>query len=302
MMESKLIKDGLKVMGLVFLFSLLSIYIGLYSPIMGFFINLVLPIPIAYIVSKYNNQSSLIIIITVALTNGLLLGMTGGMQLGAMMIVNTVVGFGLIGFVVGSGVKEGFSPRITLILTVAAVIFSTVITNQVIPYLTGTGYKDVINDIVNIINQNSQFGEFSETVKQIVPLIIRIYPSILIITSIITGIVVYYISTWYLKKKGLVDKIYKPVKMWYFPRILSLGIVIALLLDGNIFFVNLLIVLLFFMFLQGFSVGLFYTSRLKNPIINFLYIMAIVFLNFLLLPVLIILGLFDMWFNLRKFK
>ncbi|MTI61943.1 MAG: DUF2232 domain-containing protein [Firmicutes bacterium] len=302
MMESKLIKDGLKVMGIVFLFSLLSIYIGLYSPIMGFFINLVLPIPIAYIVSKYNNQSSLIIIITVALTNGLLLGMTGGMQLGAMMIVNTVVGFGLIGFVVGSGIKEGFSPRTTLILTVAAVILSTVITNQVIPYLTGTGYKDVINDIVNIVNQNSQFGEFSETVKQIVPLIIRIYPSILIITSIITGIVVYYISTWYLKKKGLVDKIYKPVKMWYFPRILSLGVVIALLLDGNIFFVNLLIVLLFFMFLQGFSVGLFYTSRLKNPIVNFLYIMAIVFLNFLLLPFLIILGLFDMWFNLRKFK
>lgn len=301
-MESKLIKDGLKVMGIVFLFSLLSIYIGLYSPIMGFFINLVLPIPIAYIVSKYNNQSSLIIIITVALTNGLLLGMTGGMQLGAMMIVNTVVGFGLIGFVVGSGIKEGFSPRTTLILTVAAVILSTVITNQVIPYLTGTGYKDVINDIVNIVNQNSQFGEFSETVKQIVPLIIRIYPSILIITSIITGIVVYYISTWYLKKKGLVDKIYKPVKMWYFPRILSLGVVIALLLDGNIFFVNLLIVLLFFMFLQGFSVGLFYTSRLKNPIVNFLYIMAIVFLNFLLLPFLIILGLFDMWFNLRKFK
>lgn len=302
MMKSELIKDGLKVMGIVFLFSLLSIYIGLYSPIMAFFINLVLPVPIAYIVSKYSNQSSLIIIITIALANGLLLGMVSGMQLGAMMIVNTVVGFGLIGFVVGSGIKEGFSPRTTLILTVVAVILSTVITNQLVPYLNGIEYKDLINDIVSIINQNPQFGEFSETVKQIVPLIIRIYPSIIIITSIITGVVVYYISVWYLKKNGLVDKIYKPLKMWYFPRILSVGLVISLLLDGNIFFVNSLIVLLFFMFLQGFSVGLFYTSRLKNPIINFLYIMAVVFLNFLLLPVLIILGLFDMWFNLRKFK
>lgn len=301
-MDSKLIKDGLKVMGIVFLFSVFSIYIGPYSPIMGFFINLVLPVPIAYIVSRYNNQSSLIIIITVALTNGLLLGMTGGMQLGAMMIVNTVVGFGLIGFVIGSGIKEGFSSRTTLILTVAAVLLSTLIINQAVPYLAGTGYRDIINDIVNIINQNPQLGDFSETVKQIVPLIIRIYPSILIITSIITGVVVYYMSAWYLRKKGLVDKVYKPVKMWYFPRILSLGIVIALLLDDNIFFVNLLIVLFFFMFLQGFSVGLFYTSRLKSPIINFLYIMAVVFLNFLLLPVLIILGLFDMWFSLRKFK
>jgi uncharacterized protein YybS (DUF2232 family) len=127
------------------------------------------------------------------------------------------------------------------------------------------------------------------------------FPALLGISATITAIFNYYISAWYLRRRGLNIEIYKPFNRWYLPRwIVSILIILSLLMRSNTIFLNINIYLFFLSFLQGFSVLMYYLSAKSS---SFLLKAFVVFLIFLFPPVpivLILLGLLDMWFNFRK--
>mgnify|MGYP006301769647 CR=1 FL=1 len=131
----------------------------------------------------------------------------------------------------------------------------------------------------------------------------QVYPALIIISSMFTGTIHYYISIWYLNKKDFNFESFLPVRFWHFPRwLVSLGIVVTLIFQTNIFFNNLNIILFFLAFIQGLAVGLFYINGRKgSKILRTIYIICI-FVVPLLPLLLILLGLIDMWFNLRKLE
>ncbi len=284
--KSEFYRDGLMVLIALFFLTIFSSF-----PILGFLVYFIWPIPLVYLIVKHDIQKAMLIIIIAAVLNGVLLGIGMGMY--------TIVGFGLIGFVLGSAIKEGFSPLKTLLLTIVAVILSDFILIGVAPFILNFSYTELTQEMLEGIKNYPGLSEYSTIIEQQLRIIEVLYPSMIIITSIVGGILIYYLANWYLRKKGISKETYKPIKDWQLPHWpLSLGLVISLLVKGNVIFANLLLVILFLMFLQGFAVGLYYLSRTGSKFIILIYTVV----SFIFSYVVVLVGLVDMWFNLRKLK
>jgi len=289
-MIPQIYRDSIKVILIILLLTILN-----YSlPLLSFFIYIIWPIPVVYFTLKYGMKKAFFLIILVAVINGLMLG--------AVMGLYTVIGFGLIGFLMGTGLEEGFSPLKILLLTILAVLISNLIIAGTTSYIFGFSYDELFNNIIESIGQNPEYSNLTVVLRQQLDLVRNLFPAITVITSIISGALTYYIALWYLKKKGIEKEVFKQIKDWYFPHWwVSSGIVISLLFKSNIYFLNLNVVLLFLASLQGFATGLYFISRRQYPpIFTFIYVMVIVLFNIFSLIVLALVGLIDMWFNLRK--
>ena len=287
-LEKEKIRDNIRALFYIFLFTLINVYI----PVLNIIVFFVWPIPIVYILVKYGMNNAFKIIIISALINGLLISPLIGLI--------TIIGFGFIGFVIGGCLQEKLSPFKTLISSVLVVLISQSLILLISYQFLGLDYNYFISEIERLLSQSGQFSEFEEIIKLQLQLIKQIFPALLIISSTVTGIISYYITLWYLNKKEFDFKIFTPVRYWHFPRwIVSIGIVISLLFKFNSILYNLNIMLFFICLVQGFAVGLYYISKRNgSKIFRLIYFLAIFFIP--LLPVvLIVLGLVDMWFNIR---
>lgn len=262
-------------------------------PFLSMIVMFLWPVPIVYLVQKEESSRVIAVIAAAALINGFFFG--------AVMGLITVIGFGLVGFIIGNIIKEGFSPLKTLIAAVLSVIVSQALVVYVSGSIMDLNYQLLIEEAIRNLG-----GEFDgQSVEQLVipqlQFIKLMFPALLGISATITAIFNYYISAWYLRRRGLNIEIYKPFNRWYLPRwIVSILIIISLLMRSNTIFLNINIYLFFLSFLQGFSVLMYYLSTKSS---SFLLKAFVVFLIFLFPPVpivLILLGLLDMWFNFRK--
>lgn len=284
--------DTMRVLLIIFFLTILNFIL----PWASLIIYVIWPIPIVYMVLKHSIRRAALIIIIAALINGLILG--------AVMGLYSVIGFGLIGFLVGSALKEDFSPLQTILLAIFAVLTSNLIISGMYTYLFGFDFNQLLQELLRTFEDNAQLSTYLPLIKQQIFLLKRIFPAILVITSIISGILIYYVTLWFINRQKPSKEVFLPVKYWHFPAlVLSLGIVICILFKNNIYFFNGLIILLFLAFLQGFAVGLYYLSRIRNSwILIFLYIITTIIFNYLSFILLTLLGLIDMWFNLRRIE
>jgi len=280
--------DGLKTLLAIIIMTVMNFFF----PVLSIIILAVWPIPVVLMAVKHGMKVAGITIIVAAIINGFLFG--------PLMGLITIIGFGFVGFIIGGSLNEGLSPARTLLFTIIGVITSQLLIVAISHYIFGFDMKNLVEQI---IKQLSEAGDttFKEIIQAQFHVIKAVFPAIIVISSILTGILNYYLSLWYLNNRGISKKIFLPVKLWRFPRwYISFGIIVSLIFKTNTFFVNLNIVLLFLTFLQGFAVGLFYIEKTKKPVFfRWLYIFTILFIP----PVPIILmltGLIDMWFNLRK--
>lgn len=262
-------------------------------PFLSMIVMFLWPVPIVYLVQKEESSRVIAVIAAAALINGFFFG--------AVMGLITVIGFGLVGFIIGNIIKEGFSPLKTLIAAVLSVIVSQALVVYVSGSIMDLNYQLLIEEAIRNLG-----GEFDgQSVEQLVipqlQFIKLMFPALLGISATITAIFNYYISAWYLRRRGLNIEIYKPFNRWYLPRwIVSILIILSLLMRSNTIFLNINIYLFFLSFLQGFSVLMYYLSAKSS---SFLLKAFVVFLIFLFPPVpivLMLLGLLDMWFNFRK--
>lgn len=306
--DIELQKDGLKVTALLVFFSLLY----LLMPFFSLFIYIIWPIPIVYLIMKYDIKEAFIVIVIAALLNTLILSITINTTLGVFMGMYSIVGFGLIGFFLGSGLKEGFAPLKTLIITIVAVFISNLLVFIIQSSFPGLGIQQLLQEFTNIVDQSQLPSEFSLLMEQYINIISILYPALILITSIIQGSLTYYATFWYLKRKGIYAQAYKPVKNWAFPRWgLSIAILLTMLsrmvwkyggtTTGaqeiyNIISLNLLVILSFLLFLQGFAVAIYYLSRIKSKILYIVFIFIVLIFYY----VIALIGLIDLWFNLRR--
>lgn len=290
-MLNQRIKDSIKVLIYLLILTLINIYI----PFLSILVLIIWPIPIAVIIMKYDLNTTAGVIAISALINGLLFS--------PLMGLLAVIGYGLVGFVIGTCLKENIKPLKTLIFTVLSVIFSYILLLSISKYLLGINLQSIINEINTILGQAGNMGNMEEMIKNQLQLLQRIFPALIVISAIITGSLNYYVTTWYINKAGFDKPTFKDIKYWALPRwFIAVGIVISLILKRYLFFVNLNMVLLFLTLIQGYAVIMYYIDKkTKNTIIKVIFTGLVLFIP-LLPPAIIVLGLVDFWFDLRKLK
>lgn len=290
-MLNQKIKDGIKAVLYLLVLTLINIYI----PFLSVFVLIVWPIPIAVITLKYDLNTTAAVIAIMAIISGLLFG--------PMLGLMAVIGYGLVGFVIGNCIKEGIKPLRTLLFTIGAVLVSHLLLLYVSRYMMGINFQAIINEVTRLIGQTGNMGGMEEMISSQIQLLQRIFPALIGISAIITGSLNYYVTNWYIRKTGYKRATYKNIKYWFLPRwFISLGIVISLLLQRNIFFVNLNMLLLFLALIQGFAVAMYFIDEKTNSSLFKVIFTGVVLFIPVFPPAIVLLGLVDFWFDFRKIK
>ena len=288
-MDIRNYKDSIRTLAYIILLTAINYFI----PFLSMAVMILWPVPIVYLVQKKESSGVITVIIIAALFNGVLFGTFMGLM--------TVIGFGLVGFVIGNVIKEGLSPLKTLITAVITVVISQALIFYVSSGMLNLNYQTLLQQIIDSLSSEFDQQSVEQLITAQISLIRMIFPALLAVSATVTGILNYYVSAWYLRRRGLNIELYKAVSKWYFPRwIVSVLIVISLLMTSNPIFLNINIFMFFLAFLQGFSVLMYYLSTKSS---SFLLKSFFIFLIFIFPPVpiiLVLLGMIDMWFNFRK--
>src|SRR5690554_2326400 len=167
----EVIKDGGIVLLAIFILTFLS-----SLPMLAILVYYIWPIPLVYFIVKHDINKALIIIVITALIYGLLWDMS--------LAIYAILGFGLIGFVLGAAVKENFSALRTLLLAITAVILSDTLLLWIAPGVLNINLSELSQEIIDGLAAQPELAEFSALIEQQLALVEVLYPSMMIITSI----------------------------------------------------------------------------------------------------------------------
>lgn len=302
-------KDGIRIILLLVFFTLLYM-----SSLFNFLVYLIWPIPIVYFIEKYEIKKAVMLIFISAVINTFLFFLLyDDISIGVIIGMYSITGFGLIGFLLGSAIKERLSPLKTLIITILAVFVS----NLLQMYVFRSENQEMWESIISYLKE--QLGQENILIIEKSYAFTRlITPACILILSIIIGTMIYYITVFYMKKENTGIRSYKPFREWSFPRwpvsILTIVLLVVLFTRDrilepgilNTILINLLILLFFLFFLQGLAVIFHFFRMVKSGFIKIALISALFFVGLLSFgfPVILIMiiGLIDMWLNLRKGK
>ncbi|MFW6238474.1 MAG: DUF2232 domain-containing protein [Halanaerobiales bacterium] len=288
------IKDIFKTVAAVLFLSILLTIL----PVLTLVIAFVLPVPVALLTYRQGPRPALTAVVLSALLNGVLLEPRLGLL--------TVVLFGFSGFIIGGCLREEVSPFKTLLAAIGAVTISYLIIVLAAHFVLGYN----VNDIVSVIENREAIEEFMGMFPELMSeqeeilttyreILRTVIPSLLLASAAFTGIINYFVSTWYIKQREEDIETYKPMRFWTFPRLLIImGILLSFLFRGNVFFDNVNVIMSFFLFLQGICTGLFYLKHRDSLLLRWLLIVLVIFFPYLL----ILLGLGDLIFDLRKLR
>ncbi len=279
-------------LGVIVLLSVL----GIIFPFLSFAAALIWPVPIVYLALKQGMRRAALLIVIAAIINGIFITPT--------LAMITVAGFGFVGFVMAGSLLEDFSAFKVLLFTILAAITSNFILMAGVSlgmgYSFPAGIRDaLIDNVLTLLNN----GELSVLVEMQIELIINMLPGLIAISGILTGILNYYIVHWFLRAKKMQVTIFPSVEKWRFPaKIISIAIVISILFRDQIVMLNIAAVAFFLVFIQGFGVGLYYIAKKTQSYFwKWIYVFLLIVIP-VLPPVILILGLVDLWFDIRKIE
>ncbi len=280
-------KDSIRTLAYIVLLTAINYFI----PFLSMAVMILWPVPIVYLVQKKESRGVIGVIIIAALLNSVLFGTVMGLM--------TVIGFGFVGFIIGNIIKEGLSPLKTLIVSVIAVTISQLLIFYVASDMLNLDYQILLQQAVQNLSGDQQALE--QIIVNQMNLIKKIFPALLLISATITGALNYYVSAWYLRRRGLNIELYKPINRWYLPRwSLSVLIVISLLFSSNSILLNINVYMFFLAFLQGFAVLMYFLSKKSSSVLIKSFMIFLILIFPPVPMILILLGLLDMWFNFRK--
>ncbi len=154
---------------------------------------------------------------------------------------------------------------------------------------------------------STETGEFEAKLLETVPLIVRTIPGILISCTLGIAWLNLLIARRYCRVSGFESCSREKLTLWKAPEfivwfVIAGGLMLLLPFTGfKLPAINLLIVLGTIYFLQGLAVVAFYLERLRIPFFVKGFLFAVLFLQQFASLATAALGLFDVWFDFRKF-
>jgi len=287
--------------------------IALYVPFLGVFASLIWPVPIIILGLRHGMRTS---ILSTAVA-----GIAVAMLQGPLQSFNVVLGFGLLGVVMGWALRKKFTPYKVLFISSAAALVAEVALILTTIYIMGfnpmkmelSAMKD---SIAMVGDMYKNMGVSPESVKQIVDSYGKIFdlltlaiPAMLVMSSVVSAFLNYQVTKLILSRLGQKLEDFTPFWLWKLPDytvfFFLLGVLMNLLESyfptGILKFIgtNLQMIFGFAFIIEGFSLVAYYMGRFNLTKILRVLVVLLIFFNPLVSQIVLLAGLFDILFNFR---
>lgn len=307
------IVEGGILTAIAIIFALISAYV----PILGSFVNFIWPVPIILLGVRHGYRWS----IMATVVAGLLIAI----MMHPLQALSVVVGFGLIGIVIGHGLKNDYGPVKTLVFGSIASLLSKVMVIFLGTLIMGFNPIDLQNDVmyksvdqvVNIYRsigyKEDEITKIAEMLRQTLDVAKIILPAGFALASILDTYINFTVAKMVLKKMGHYIPPFPQLKDWSFPGYMLPIYILSWLfmlvgnhfenivwlknagMNLNMFFATLLLI-------QGLALFYFFADRYNLSKVVKIIILFMVFSNGFLTQLLIIAGIFDLAMDYRKLR
>lgn len=268
-----------------------------------------LPVPFTIVSAKHGIYAGIIAL----MISTLIVGVVGGLFLALLYIISV----GIVALGMGYLIRKGYSAfRVILLGTVISslIIFGTL--SLLIDEAGNTG-ADLIAEVLIATMQGQQevlqsVGLSVNNIESMVHSFMVIFPGVIILQSLVSAIINYFISGGILRKKGVYIPGLVEFSGFKLPENIALGSVILLGLSyltkyfegihTNALMANVLLLFIFLYYLQGLAYISFLLKKLKLSGGFRVGIMILLILATPLVMVIGVLGMLDTIFDLRRLR
>lgn len=292
---------------------LLSV-IGIYLPLIGIFIGFTWPVPITILGLRHGLKWSVL----ATAVSGIILAML----VTPLQALTLVLGFGLLGIVLGEAIKRDLSVGKIIWLGASASLLSKILLFLTATLLLGVNSfaenfamlersMEQALDMYRQMGMNqTQIEMMGESLRNVMNLMKVVFPALLVVASIIDTFINYILSQLILKRLGYPAKKVPPFSEWSLPRWVVWGFILGIifLISGQHYKIeglttvglNLQYFSSMLFLVQGFSVVSFYLKKYNtNNLVRWL-ILVMIFITPFLVGILVWVGLLDVWFDYRR--
>lgn len=307
--SSMRVTDALGCFGAASVFLFGSVLVPLLGPILG----LLAPLPFLYYSSKLGLYEGLKVSGISLAGLGLLSHLTGYWQ-----ILFLAVEFCFLGLVVSELYRRKLGIGATVLWGTVSMLLLGLLSLSLMGWSRDLGPLEMVRSYVleNLTDAAEMYrrmggeeaaqGDFQQYVKVLADMILRVYPSLLMIG---TGFVVWLnvmLSRPLFRATGVVPPLFGPLDRWQAPERLVWGVIAAgfslFLPVGSVQFVaiNALIVLVAVYVFQGLSILIFFLIKYRIPLWVRVGVYSLILFQQIFLLGLALAGLFDQWIDFRK--
>lgn len=302
--------------GIMVAIAIIFAFISAYIPVFGAFVNMIWPVPIILLGIRHGLKWSVMATVVAGVAIAIFV-----QPLKAMSIV---LGFGLIGIVLGYGFRADYNPGKTVILGFVASVVSKIAVLGIGMAVTGINplnFQGEMMDkaLVQVIEMYRSFGvpdttlvQVEEQMKVAVKLIPIMLPAGFVLTALLDTYLNFVVARIVLRRLGQPTRSFPPFKEWSFPRFILYVFILAM---GMIYFgqqqgweqlqqggFNLWVLTAILLWMQG--MALFYYLADKYSLSRLIrnIILVLIISNGLLAQIVIFAGAYDMAVDFRRLR
>jgi len=290
--------------------------ISAYLPLIGPFVNLIWPVPIILLGVRHGYKWS----IMATVTAGLLIAML----MHPLHAVAVVVGFGLIGIVLGHAFRSHYSPAKAMMAGSAASLISKMAVLGIGALVMGINplnmqteaLTQAVNQAVDIYRsmgmKEEDLAQITTNMGAMFDLLKMILPAGFVMAAVVDTYLNFVVSKAVLKKLGHTVEPFPPFKDWHMPWIVMAGFLASLVMvywgrsrEIPLLFqagMNVQVFSSIFLLLQGLALVYFFADKYKLSRLVRGLILVLLLTNGFLTQILIFTGAVDIAVDYRRLR
>jgi uncharacterized protein YybS (DUF2232 family) len=291
--------------------SALLCMISIFTPVLGFFCYLLLPLPIIFYRIKLGRKPTGLIILS-----SLLLVAFASSDFAANIFF--LLGIMGMGFFIGEGINNGLPVDKNILYSSGLILFVASCSLIIYGNLSNIGPIGVLSDYIGknfelTLSLYKEMGmpedsirTLTEAQNEIRYILIRIIPALFSAGLLMTAWMNFLMARVILKRKNILIPTGAPLNTWKAPEMMVWGIIgsSAMLLIPvsllQMIGLNGLIIFMTVYFFQGIAIISFYLEKKKIPVPLRVLFYGLIVIQQLIALIVIGLGFFDVWINFRR--
>lgn len=291
--------------------SVLLCLASIHVPIIGFFCAFFIPLPVIFFHSKLGRKYGFVIF---AATIGFVLLVTQNLTVDLIFFAELL----FLGFLLSELMHYNFTIEKIIAYSTCGVIFTGLISLTVFSNIQNTGIYAMATEYVtenlklamDIYEKMGVSEEhirmISESMEQIRYALVGIMPALMVAFTILVSWINIMISKPLLIKNKLFYPDFIALNLWKAPEYLVWAVIassVLLFFPDKLFKItglNFLLVLMIIYFFQGIAIVSYYFEKKNLPRVLKVFLYSLIALQHFLFLLVIGLGFFDTWLNIRK--
>ncbi|HOQ67656.1 MAG TPA: YybS family protein [Candidatus Atribacteria bacterium] len=300
MRQSKSIVEGAFLASLTVIFYLSSVYI----PILGSLLSFLCPLPVMFLTIRWDMRAGLLAAVVASFIVFAFAGVVAA--------VTCFLGFTLLGLAMGFTIKRNYSfievigtNTLVSILSKLSLIGLVFLMAGQNPLLESLSFlEESLEKMLSFLP-----AEGGVNVETIINFIHMVLPATVVIASLLDTVLNFLLGSWIGKRIGIEFPSFPPFREWQLPRSIFWAFVLGwlfVLLGGTTFWgkigLNLQMITQILFLIQGASVVYYFLGKYIRSRVVVAVIVIFLALQPFISTLLSWLGVFDVWFDLRKIR